>query len=329
MNEPTTSAGTLRSTASRPTVRIGAIAALALLAGLAVWLILRATSDSSEKAQQATAAVLSEPGLKTLAASLGRPVYWAGPESGKRFEVTQTRDGSVYVCYLPASEKRCFGKPFLTIGTYPRQDALAATQSAAKEPGAVSLPMSGGGAAFYSKQRPESIYFAVPGSDYQVEIYDPDPAKARRLFASGRVEAVPRVLVLSETGLRTLVRGLGRPVYWAGAESGKRYELTQTMDGRVYVCYPATDAKACSVTPSLTVATYPVASAVAVTRAAALKPGSVPVKVGGGGVGFYARSRPTSVYVAFPGRPFQIEVYDPDAARALELVSSGKIVTLR
>ena len=37
------------------------------------------------------------------------------------------------------------------------------------------------------------------------------------------------------------------------------------------------------------------------------------------------RKTPTSVYVAYPGSKVQIEVFDPDPARALRLVTSGHI----
>ena len=50
------------------------------------------------------------------------------------------------------------------------------------------------------------------------------------------------------------------------------------------------------------------------------------VPVTGGGIAFYSKSAPTSVYVAYPGSNVQIEVYDPSAAQAAQLVTSGKIV---
>jgi hypothetical protein len=319
----------LRAGAAKPHVRLGAVVALAALAALVAWLIVRTDDGSKSRDDQNTAATVSADGLKTLAASLGTPLFWAGPEAGKRYEVTRTPEGNAYVCYVPGGETRCLGKAFLTIGTYPLKDALAVITSKASESGSVSLPAPGGGAAFYTRKRPQSIYLATPGLDYEVEIYDPSPARARRVLASDRVAPVPSVQVLDAEGLRTLAGALGRPVYWAGPEADRRYELTQARDGRTYVCYLPPGETGCSVKPFLTVGTYPVQNALSVTRAASLRPGSVPVEVGGGGVAFYARSRPTSVYVAFPGEPFQIEVYDPEAGRARALVSSGRIATVR
>jgi hypothetical protein len=326
-----------RSAFSSPGIRLGAVVALAVLVGLAVWLILDETDDSGSTTTPTPSAIVSAQGLSTLATALGHPIYWAGKQPGKQYELTQLPDGRVYVRYLPKGAKAGSDDAYLTIGTYPMQNALAVTADAAAGKRAVRLPIRGGGAAFYSKQRPQSIYFAFPNMNYQVEIYDPRAAVARRQFGSGKVAPVPTssAALQSATGtldrpaLAALAGALGRPVYWAGPEAGKRYELTQPGNGRIFVRYLPETTKAGTKRPFLTVATYPLANAVGVTKAAAKRAGSVVVKAPRGGYAFYSKSEPTSVYVAFPGRAVQIEVYDPDAARARQLVSSGKIVTIR
>jgi hypothetical protein len=40
-------------------------------------------------------------GLASLAASVGHPVYWAGPRANVTYELTQTADGRIFVRYLP------------------------------------------------------------------------------------------------------------------------------------------------------------------------------------------------------------------------------------
>ena len=76
--------------------------------------------------------------------------------------------------------------------------------------------------------------------------------------------------------------------------------------------------------PYRTVGTYPVANAHAATQAAATKPGSVTIDIPGG-VAFYSKRLPTSVYVAYPGVNERIEVYDPSATRAHEVVAQHQI----
>ena len=80
---------------------------------------------------------------------------------------------------------------------------------------------------------------------------------------------------------------------------------------------------------ALTVGTYGIANAFTVTQSSASRPDAVQVPVTGGGIAFYSKSTPTNVYVAYPGQPVQIEVYDPSPGRAKELVTTGKIVPLR
>src|SRR5204862_98607 len=76
---------------------------------------------------------------------------------------------------------------YLTIGTYPTKNALAAVRAIAKRLRATPLTLSGGGLAVQDTKHPSSVYFAYPGSDYQVEVFDPSPARARSLALSGRV----------------------------------------------------------------------------------------------------------------------------------------------
>ena len=81
--------------------------------------------------------------------------------------------------------------------------------------------------------------------------------------------------------------------------------------------------------PYLTVGTYPVKGAFAVTSKLAAQQGSVRIPVGKNRVATYSSSRPTNVYLAEKGRNYQIEVYDPTPQRAQQLVRSGQIEAVR
>ena len=102
------------------------------------------------------------------------------------------------------------------------------------------------------------------------------------------------------------------------------YELTQTPAGRSYIRYLPAGVHAGSSTPYLTIGTYPLPNAYAVTKAAAHGAGVVTIKIPGG-FAFYKTSSPSNVHVAYPGQDLQIEVYDPSAARAHEVVASGQL----
>ena len=94
--------------------------------------------------------------------------------------------------YLPAGVQA--GDPrggrFLTIGTYPKQDAFAQVQAAGRLPGAVTLKLAGGRIAVYNRSRPTNVYLAFPGSLVQVEVYDPSAWTARHLALTGQVAPI-------------------------------------------------------------------------------------------------------------------------------------------
>jgi hypothetical protein len=148
------------------------------------------TSTTPPASTGTTVRAVSVSTLKTLPASLGHPVYWAGPLPDATYELTQSPDGRVYVRYLTGGAQ--VGSPlpnFLTVGTYVVPNAEAAVRAAAAQPGAVHVPVRGG-VGFYNRARPTSVYFAYPGSNIQVETYDPSPAVARRLVERGLIKPV-------------------------------------------------------------------------------------------------------------------------------------------
>ena len=117
------------------------------------------------------------------------------------------------------------------------------------------------------------------------------------------------------------------PLYWAGTATGVRYELSQSP-GRVFVRYLPRGVAVGSDQPYLTIGTYLVRNAFAITSASARNAGSIRIPIDGGGVAFYSRSRPTNVYLAYPRTGIQIEVFDPLAGRARDLVASQSIAPI-
>ena len=203
----------------------------------------------------------------------------------------------------------------------------------------VAVAAPPGQIAFYRRGRPTNVYLAFPASSYQVEVFDPVAARARKLVAEGNIQgvtggsgaaAVPKTAVaaVSLGGLRALSAQLGRPIYWAGDRAGSTYELTRTLDGRVYLRYLPAGVKVGVDQPHLTVATYPLQNAYMTTASAAKRPGSVTIPVASG-IAFYAESHPTSVYLAFPGVNQQIEVFDPSPALVHRAVAAGQISRIR
>jgi|SRR5215212_632157 len=172
--------------------RVGAVIAVAAVVGFLVWLL--AIHDSGDDTSNVTAGAgpvaSSETNLVALAAELGHPVYWAGEQDDTKLEVTESKDGRVFVRYLTAGAK--IGEPkakFLTVATYPFQDAYDALKKVAKKPGAI-VDKTGDGLVVTNRADPNSVYLAYPDEDLQIEVFDPSPKRALNLTTSGDVQPV-------------------------------------------------------------------------------------------------------------------------------------------
>lgn len=130
------------------------------------------------------------------------------------------------------------------------------------------------------------------------------------------------VRVVTAGQLLGALAGVGHPVYWVGRHQGVRYEVTRISDGRTYVRYLPPGAESGSGQPFLTVGSYSVPSAYERIRRLAERPRASSFRVPGKGIALPNGSDPRSVYLAYPGVDVQIEVYDPGAGRALQLVKS-------
>jgi hypothetical protein len=307
---------------------------LALLVGAG------ATACGGEEAKQVTQAPgvgISVQKLTSLSGSLGQPVFWAGSERGSTYELSRTKDGRIYIRYLPTGVKPGDTRAnFLAVGTYPQADAFSVLKATAKKQGQATIKLGGGGLAFADKTHPTSVYLAYPGSDYQIEVFDPSSARARRLVVSGKVVPIgipapghAAARAVSPAQIKKLAQQVGHPIFWAGAKAKMTYEYTQTTDGRIYIRYLPAGVKVGNMKPDyLTIGTYPETVALAKLKASATKTGAEKLKLAEGGFASIDKRKPTSVYVAYPGSDSQIEVYDPAAAKARAVVTSGQLVPL-
>jgi hypothetical protein len=294
----------------------------AVVAGLVTWFF-TSRDDNSSKSNNAAIKVVSEQGLQKLVVTSGKPIYWVGPQQDVRYAVEERTNGQVYLRYLAAGMK-ADTIATLTVGTYPMRNAYASTLALGRKSGWKRLDTgTGGPAAFSSSKLTRNVYLAQSGLDYQIEVYDPTPGRAAGLVQAGLALPVAQGerLGLTLEELRQKVASLSSPVYWLGSQPNVTYEYTRNPNGNVYLRYlPEGVALGAGTYP--TVGTYPVAKAAAVTKAAGGQPGATRVTLAGAEA-FYTKTKPTSVYVAFTGSDFQIEVYNPNAADALAAVKNG------
>jgi hypothetical protein len=186
---------------SRPRIGLGTVLVLALVASFVAWVLIdrndQTPSPAPPAAPAAEAAVATDgpristvDGLSAVSGLRGQPVFWAGARPGAVYEVTESA-GQVFVRYLVSSTQLGSLQPdFLTVATYPRPDAYADIEAAAKRPGAMTIELPGG-LAVYNEATPTSVYLAYRGSTQQVEVYSPSALEARRVVESGLVRPVP------------------------------------------------------------------------------------------------------------------------------------------
>jgi hypothetical protein len=325
-----------RGPLGNPWMRLVAAVFVVAAAGVAGWFFLH-NSGTTPKAKRAPANTASASALASLATTLGHPVYWAGPKAGYTYELTHTTDGRIYIRYLPAGVAVGAAAPnYLTVGTYPVTDAIGTVRAIGHKPGGSLFKVAGGGVAAVDPDHPLSTYVAYPGSAYEVEVYAPSADQSRQLVAAGGLVPAgtgsastftpvkPTLATMAD--IQALATSSGHAIYWAGKQAGANYELSELSNGRIYVRYLPKGVIAGAAQPFPTVGTYPVQQALAAVKTIALQPGATKIQLSNGGIAVIDPAHPTSVYIAYPHSNLEIEVFNPSAATAKQLVTSGVIV---
>jgi hypothetical protein len=316
-------------------VRVGAVIAIAAAAGFVAWLVLRSNGSSSSPQRSSSGAeAVTVQQLTKMAGTVQHPIFWLGPKHGFTYELRKTRDGRIYVRYLPAGAQVGAVKPYLTVATYPFPGAFAAIQKQSSATGAVTTRLAYRGLAVLDGAYPQSTHVAYPNVNYQVEVYDPTPQKAFQLISEltylGRLGSHPAATqaatgptAVSVAELKAHAVALGHPIYWAGPKRGYTYELSDASNGRVFVRYLPPGVKPGSPRPYATVATYPFPGAFAALEKTAK--GATTIKLAHGGIGVVDKAYPKSIHIAYPRSNYQIEVFDPSPSAGRTLVASGAI----
>ncbi|MCU0314108.1 MAG: hypothetical protein MUC84_08630 [Solirubrobacteraceae bacterium] len=169
------------------------VVGLAVAIALITWLIVRGGDDEPANPAPAVTAgqpqVLGEDELRAFGREQAIPIYWAGPRPNRRYELTQTSGGQVFIRYLPpgveAGDRR---RRSLTVGTYPQKNAYAALDAVGDSKGQ-SKVVTQTGALVVTRDEPPptSAYFTFPDADFQVEVYAPTPGQAQRLVLNGDI----------------------------------------------------------------------------------------------------------------------------------------------
>jgi hypothetical protein len=309
--------------------RTAALVAIAVAAGLILWLAFRNTGSGSAKA-------VSAADLKKLATSVGHPVFWLGQQDGDTNELTRKSNGSIIVRYLPPGVSIGAQGQYWSVATYPFPGAFAAIKRAFRAGGATEIKLAHGGLAEYLNTNPNNVHAAYPGYAYQVEVFAPG-GQAVALVQAGRLTSfggpkggslAPKPKAATPGDLKSLAGSLAHAIYWAGPKKGYTYELNRKTDGSLFIRYLPPGVQVGASQSYLSVATYPFPDALAGIQRVAKQKVQQTIKLAGGGLAVFNTKIPTDIHLAYPGSNYQVEVFDP-AGKVRQLVATGQITSIR
>jgi len=180
---------------SRPRWIPWAIAAGIVLVGVLIFALTSGGDDDGSKTAKAPTVetgvptILSESRLRAFGRAQAFPVYWAGPQADRRYELTRTANGRIYIRYLtPSAQPGAPKALFLTVGTYPGTNAYGALQTVGRRSGSFKVRTRSGALVVWATANPRSVYFSFPAAKFQVEVFSPLAGRAKSLVLDGRVE---------------------------------------------------------------------------------------------------------------------------------------------
>lgn len=145
-------------------------------------------STSSSSGSTISAEIVDAEALKEQSEDEEMPIYWAGEQAGAELELSVPEEGRTYVRYLTNGAQAGDPQPnFLTVGTYAFAEPIPALEELADKPGGVQRHVPGGGIAYFNRNGPNSVYVAYPGQEVQIEVFDPDPKRAKELVTTGAI----------------------------------------------------------------------------------------------------------------------------------------------
>ena len=173
-------------------IRIAVLVVVAVVVGVVLWLVLGNNSKNHPSSQGCSNCIgpvaESKPQLLARALTLGQPIYWAGPMRGFHYEFWRRTHDYIYVRYLPvAVPAGASGTHYLIVGTYPFPNAYSRLKKIAKGSG---VRGKHGSFVYVRPNDPRSVLIAWPHVGYEVEVFDPNPAKAAAIAESGQITTV-------------------------------------------------------------------------------------------------------------------------------------------
>jgi hypothetical protein len=179
-----------------PKGRLAVGIGVAVVVAVAVFLLIdrEDTEGGSDRSKQARPeargpVVVTLDSLRALAGSVGHPIYWAGKQPGD-YELTVDSNGNIFIRYLQAGEPAGSRRTSLTVATYPFAKGYEILRGVSRGSEETSGHTPDGGLVVVGKVKPNNAYIAYPGTDLQIEVYDPKAGRAFELATAGAISRI-------------------------------------------------------------------------------------------------------------------------------------------
>ena len=108
---------------------------IAALVAVIVIALLAGSNDDKVSLTPGEPQIVSASQLEGFADGADHAVYWVGEIDDTEFELTETDNGRVFVRYVPSGTAAGTGGEYLTVASYPLEDAPAALEKIARRQG--------------------------------------------------------------------------------------------------------------------------------------------------------------------------------------------------
>ena len=108
---------------------------IAALVAVIVIALLGGSNDDKVSLTPGEPQIVSASQLEGFADGADHAVYWVGEIDDTEFELTETDNGRVFVRYVPSGTAAGTGGEYLTVASYPLEDAPAALEKIARRQG--------------------------------------------------------------------------------------------------------------------------------------------------------------------------------------------------
>jgi hypothetical protein len=137
-------------------------------------------------------------------------------------------------------------------------------------------------------------------------------------------------IALTESEMKSVIKKIGGEIYWAGEIEGSKYSVASQDASQVYIRYLPDGIIPANNEPNYRViATYILENAFETTqRAGSSSANGVGFLTADGAAIYYNKNDANNIYLAYPNKNVQIEIFDPVAGEALRIATTPGLIKI-